>query len=316
MAPRRHASSSSQAAQQSLSVAQHQALIYRRPVVIERVVRLRDFNNLEYEVVTVDANVEELTIQVRGVFFTLSANIIAQFIGLLRPQVPAYPTIGPSFDMTSEEVWKEVTGENMTVPSTSISHRDLTAFFRMLHLIIVWDVAPKHHRSDLSWKCGFLLVMVARRTPIDLPALIVQQILRDARSTSERDGLPHGLLISRMLVAAGVPILPDEKIRSPIGPLCRSTFSRSAAHLHRGGANVNDDVDPDEVAMDEGPPPRSHPTRRGGRSTFEVGQSSSSQVERPPWMDTLLDEFTMRMDVRFKKIEEEIRELRKERDNA
>ena len=85
-----------------------------------------------------------------------------------------------------------------------------------------------------------------------------------------------------MLVAAGVPILPDEKIRSPIRPLCRSTFSCSVAHLHRGGANVNDDVDPDEVAMDEGSPPHSHPTRRGERSAFEVGQSSSSQVERPP----------------------------------
>ncbi|KAB1221410.1 hypothetical protein CJ030_MR2G013134 [Morella rubra] len=51
MAPRRRASSSSQAAQprESLSVAQHQVLIYKRPVVIERVVRLRDFNELEYE---------------------------------------------------------------------------------------------------------------------------------------------------------------------------------------------------------------------------------------------------------------------------
>ncbi|KAB1217397.1 hypothetical protein CJ030_MR4G020924 [Morella rubra] len=207
-------------------------------------------------------------------------------------------------------------GENMTVPSTSISHRDLTAFFRMLHLIIVWDVARNITGPTSVGSVDSFSLWLRVGTPIDLPTLIVQQILRDARSTSERDGLPHGLLISRMLVAAGVPILPDEKIRSPIGPLCRSTFSRSVAHLHRGGANVNDDVDPDEVAMDEGPPPRSHPTRRGGRSTFEVGQSSSSQVERPPWMDTLLDEFTMRMDVRFKKIEEEIRELRKERDNA
>ncbi|KAB1206159.1 hypothetical protein CJ030_MR7G014304 [Morella rubra] len=186
--------------------------------------------------------------------------------------------------MTPEEVWKEVTGENMTVPSTLISHRDLTAFFRMLHLIIVWDVAPKHHRSELSFERGFLLVMVARRTPIDLPALIVQQTSR-CTVYIQRDGLPHGLLISRMLVAAGVPILPDEKIRSPIGPICRSTFSRSAAHLPQAGAHVNGDVDADEDAMDGGPPPRSHPTRRGGRSTYEVGQSSSSQVEHPPWME-------------------------------
>ena len=51
MAPRRRASSSSQVAQprESLSVAQHQALIYKRLVVIERVVRLRDFNELKYE---------------------------------------------------------------------------------------------------------------------------------------------------------------------------------------------------------------------------------------------------------------------------
>ena len=163
MAPRRRTSSSSQAAQQSLSLAQHQALIYKRPIVIEGVVRLRDFNELEYkgqsiqsyfeergwaqflestddvyvdlvrdfytQVLNVDANIEELTIQVRVVFFTLSANIIAHFIGLLRPQVPTYQTIGPPFDMTPEEVWKEVTGADMTVPSTLICHRDMTAFF-------------------------------------------------------------------------------------------------------------------------------------------------------------------------------------------
>ncbi|KAB1226579.1 hypothetical protein CJ030_MR1G003360 [Morella rubra] len=287
MAPRRRASSSSQGTQTrvSLSLAQHQALIYKRPVVIERVVRLRDFNELEYEVLTVDANVEELTIQVKGVFFTLSANIIAQFIGILRPQVPAYSTIGPPFDMTSEEVWKEVTGADMIVPSTMICHCDMIGFFRMLDLIIVWDVAPKHH-----------------------------QILRDARYTSERDGLPHGLLISCMLVAAGVPILPDEKIRTPIGPICRSTFSRSATHLAQGGAHVAGDVDADEDAMDGRPPPRSLPTQRGRSSTYEVGQSSSSQVERPPWMNMLLEEIIVRMDKLFDKIKEEIRELRNERD--
>ncbi|KAB1213524.1 hypothetical protein CJ030_MR5G003406 [Morella rubra] len=78
-----------------------------------------------------------------------------------------------------------------------------------------------------------------------------------------------------MLLAAGIPILPDEKIRSPIGPLCRSTFSHSVAHLPQDGAHVNGDVDADEDAMDSGPPPHSHPTRRGRSSTYEVGQSSS-----------------------------------------
>ncbi|KAB1226966.1 hypothetical protein CJ030_MR1G002511 [Morella rubra] len=106
-----------------------------------------------------------------------------------------------------------------------------------------------------------------------------------------------------MLVATGVPILPNEKIRTPIGPLSHTTFSRSVTYLPHAGAHVTGDVDPYEDTMDGGPPPRSHPTRRGGRSTYEVGQSFLSQVERPPWMDMLLDEFTMRMDKRFEKIE-------------
>ncbi|KAB1206058.1 hypothetical protein CJ030_MR7G009287 [Morella rubra] len=59
MAPRRRASSSSQVAQQSLSLAQHQALIYKRPVVIERVFYLRDFNDLEYEGQSIKSNFEE-----------------------------------------------------------------------------------------------------------------------------------------------------------------------------------------------------------------------------------------------------------------
>ncbi|KAB1206057.1 hypothetical protein CJ030_MR7G009286 [Morella rubra] len=59
--------------------------------------------------------------------------------------------------------------------------------------------------------------------------------------------------------SCSVPILPDEKIRSPIGPLCHSTFSRSAAHLPLAGAHVTGDVDPDEVSMDGRPPPHSHP---------------------------------------------------------
>ncbi|KAB1216266.1 hypothetical protein CJ030_MR4G020529 [Morella rubra] len=104
----------------ALSLAQHQVLIYKRPVVIEQVVRLRDFNDLSMKITE-----------------TLGASI---------------PDRWPLFDMTPEEVWKEVTGEDMTVPSTLIFHRDLTPFFRMLHLIIVWDVAPKHHRSELSFE--------------------------------------------------------------------------------------------------------------------------------------------------------------------
>ena len=78
--------------------------------------------------------------------------------------------------------------------------------------IIVRDVVPKHHRTHFNFECRFLLIMVVRWTPIDLPALIVQQLLRDVRYTFECDDLPHGLLISHMLVAADVPILLDEKI--------------------------------------------------------------------------------------------------------
>ncbi|KAB1215761.1 hypothetical protein CJ030_MR4G003023 [Morella rubra] len=104
------------------------------------------------------------------------------------------------------------------------------------------------------------------------------------------------------------------QIQTPIGPICRSTFSRNATHLAQGGAHVAGDVNADEDAMDGRPPPRSLPTRRGRSSTYEVGQSSSSQVERPPWMNMLLEEITVRMDERFDKIKEEIHELRNERD--
>ncbi|KAB1221418.1 hypothetical protein CJ030_MR2G013142 [Morella rubra] len=153
------------------------------------------------QVLTVDANVEELTIQVRGVFFTLSANIIAQFIGLLRPQVPAYPTIGPPFDMTPKEVWKEVTGADMTVPSTLICHRDMTAFFRMLHLIIVWDVAPKHHRPSLVSSVDSFSLWLC------IELRLISQLLLFSRYFEMHVYIrarwsPHGLLILRMLVAA------------------------------------------------------------------------------------------------------------------
>lgn len=53
MAPRRcGGTQSSQAAQPTtrmLTIAEHQALICKRQVGIERVVRLRNFDNLEYE---------------------------------------------------------------------------------------------------------------------------------------------------------------------------------------------------------------------------------------------------------------------------
>lgn len=126
-----------------------------------------------------------MTIQLRGVIFTLSGNLIAQFIGVWRTQVPAYPTIGPSFDLTVAYLYKELTGRDLILLATLIYHRDLTSFFRILHLIVVWDVVLRHHKTDFKFESGFFLLLVACRTPIDFPALILRHILRDARSESK-----------------------------------------------------------------------------------------------------------------------------------
>lgn len=93
------------------------------------------------QVVTFDPNIEELTIQLRGVSFTLLANLIAQFIGVIRHEVPVYPTIGPPFDLTIEDLYKELTSRDLILPSTLIYERDLTTFFQMLHLSGLGHVA-------------------------------------------------------------------------------------------------------------------------------------------------------------------------------
>lgn len=71
----------------------------------------------------------------KGVIVTLSANLIAQFIEVIRLEVP-YLTIGSLLNLTTQEVYRKLTGRDMILSSTLIYHRDLTPFFRMLHLIM------------------------------------------------------------------------------------------------------------------------------------------------------------------------------------
>lgn len=115
-----------------------------------------------------------------------------------------------------------------------------------------------------------------------------------------------------MLVATGIPIAPNERMRRQMGPTSRSMLSCSVAHFPQEKAQVGGDSNVEKDNMDGGSPPSNHPTQRGRPSTHEVGESSLRRGGCPPWMNILLREIEVMIDQQFNKIEEQIRELRRD----
>ncbi|KAB1212613.1 hypothetical protein CJ030_MR5G022580 [Morella rubra] len=84
----------------------------------------------------------------KGVSVTFLANKIREFLGIARPESPSYPDreeeIANRLMLSNNELYKLLT-EKEKVPNhlPNIPHSAMTDFFRMLHLIVAYNIDPR-----------------------------------------------------------------------------------------------------------------------------------------------------------------------------
>ncbi|KAB1220444.1 hypothetical protein CJ030_MR3G009904 [Morella rubra] len=138
-------------------------------------------------------------ITLRGVSVTFSADKIREFLGIARPESPSYPDQGEIADclmLSNSELYKLLTGKEEVLDHLpNIPHSAMTDFFRMLHLIVTYNIDPRRLTSEASFKRVKLMVYIVKGVPVDLPSLIFQNIMKEADSF-EVSGVPYGLLLT------------------------------------------------------------------------------------------------------------------------
>ncbi|KAB1206289.1 hypothetical protein CJ030_MR7G011782 [Morella rubra] len=155
-----------------------------RPVAKERPVTLSDFDQLLYEEHSlyqlfeyqgflhqlswtegfcVDAVVQdffcalisvdrapEVQLEVRGVQFLFSADVIADFLNCPRPESPCFPAVPLTDEQrTSEQdLWTLMTGKTSAVVGSIIKQSEFSEFWQILHLIWTPNVDGRTHSTE------------------------------------------------------------------------------------------------------------------------------------------------------------------------
>lgn len=259
------------------------------------------------------------TVTVRGVSIEVSADVIGEHLGIRRGvETFAHSTpredVGTSTSSTgrgcepasardagqseAEDTGVEARDDDRDEDFYILTGRDrmqierknafnqnhLLHFFRMLHLIVATNVDPVAHKTTFSRLRAQFLIRVARGDPIDLPLHIFQRIRYEASIVST-DNLPYGVLISRLLLARGVPTQPEERVKDQMSPLDMTTHRRSIGQARgRQPPPVEDLV----------PPTQPEPGHVG--SSSQHTPSTSAGDVRPAWVDAVISQLTAHID--------------------
>ena len=80
----------------------------------------------------------------------------------------------------------------------------MLADFRLLNLIVCYNIEPRGHHTNINHERGYLLYAIANNLHVDLPAFMIQQMYRTSGS-ARNVGMPFGLLLTRFLASKRVP---------------------------------------------------------------------------------------------------------------
>ncbi|KAB1222623.1 hypothetical protein CJ030_MR2G003644 [Morella rubra] len=106
-------------------------------------------------------------ITLREVSVTFSADKISEFLSITRPKGPSYPDqeeeIANHPMLSNSELYKLLT-EKEEVPDhlSNIPHNAMSDFFRMLHLIVAYNIDPRRCTSEASFERAKLMVYIVR----------------------------------------------------------------------------------------------------------------------------------------------------------
>ncbi|KAB1209439.1 hypothetical protein CJ030_MR6G023770 [Morella rubra] len=147
----------------------------------------------------------------------------------LRP-IGAYPTVEMANKPDAEDIFCTFTSQNMVMVGPFVKQKFMLPFWRILHLILAYDIELRAHTTECPILSGELTLAMARGCVVDLPLYVFLTLQSEAKITSSA-GLPYGLLLIQFLHSVGCMDSPDKERNTPIGPIYRTTLSRSEVQL-------------------------------------------------------------------------------------
>ncbi|KAB1209575.1 hypothetical protein CJ030_MR6G020522 [Morella rubra] len=254
-----------QSSARTLTVEQHTAIIMSRSIVVERDIKLADFNDLTFEGRTLPEVVEGLgwlpLIHRTGY---ASKNMVREFYcSILRARDLEEPSmeltvrnvpiifspdelriswVRERFDgvpkpaneqegrPTKAEVFRTMLGDDTTFWRDPLWYTGSCFLFGDHALILCSSIDPKKHTTELSYsRAEFLYLAVVRGLPVDIASYIYLSIRAEALKTDATISLPHGILLTQFLHAMMVPESGDEPRALPLGSINKTTLSKSIA---------------------------------------------------------------------------------------
>ncbi|KAB1222675.1 hypothetical protein CJ030_MR2G007432 [Morella rubra] len=213
-------------ADQPVTVEERRQLILGRSVQMEREARPLELRG--------STSRDSYDVMVRDVTVTFSAQRIAEFLGLPRPEGPAIPELEDLAPLQPFDLFRLCTESGENVPGAPhIVHKTLNDFFRMLHLIMAYNIDSRKCTTESTFERARLMVRLVRGVPMDLPGYMFK-LAQKAANSVDKDSPPFGLLITHMYNAAGCPTYPGDDRQKPRGVIDANTLGRSRAAIRQG----------------------------------------------------------------------------------
>ncbi|KAB1221417.1 hypothetical protein CJ030_MR2G013141 [Morella rubra] len=298
-----------------------------RPVAKERPVTLSDFDQLLYEehslyqlfeyqgflhqlswtegfcvdvvlqdffcaLVSVD-RAPEVQLEVRGVQFLFSTDVIVDFLNCPQPESPCFLVVPLNDEQrTSEQdLWTLMTGKTSAVVG-SIIKQSLVSFGGFCTLS-----GRRTSMAEHSFTRAQCMLLLGQQTRIDFPLYMFEVIMDEAWEIKEYS-LPYSVFLTQFLISRGVVIAASDtrkEERGQEGALTRRFARRAAA------------------AVEEA----SRPSTSASEAPMETG----APAVPPPWVAQLFADFDSRVGATMKatlqpverqmqSLEEQLKELR------
>ncbi|KAB1223859.1 hypothetical protein CJ030_MR2G000489 [Morella rubra] len=185
--------------------------------------------------------VDSYDVTVWDVTVTFSAQRIAEFLGLPRPEGLAIPELEDLAPLQPFDLFRLCTESGENVPGAPhIVHKTLNDFFRMLHLIMAYNIDPRKRTTESTFERARLMVRLVRGVPMDLPGYMFK-LAREARLSGQ--GLsslraPHyeNVRSSSNCFSniAGCPTYPGDDRQKLRGVIDANTLAWSRAAIRQG----------------------------------------------------------------------------------
>ncbi|CAK9170532.1 unnamed protein product [Ilex paraguariensis] len=130
-----------------------------------------------------------------------------------------------------KDVYAEIEGMPInfseSIDKSVFFQQDLTPKYRMLNLIMGYNISPRGHTADFGLDRAHLFYAIGNGICIDLPCLIVDEIISIQGTKDRWRCLSFPILISKIMEDCGVVIHSSDSYSTPMNPIYGGTIKKS-----------------------------------------------------------------------------------------